>query len=198
MHLDVAGVSLVVNKLKLNHINIMKMGPLVHEIVQSFEQREDKIDNDQIQDGAANKRRIALVAHNNMKQAMLDFVRKYQTFFDQIHIVTTKSTGLSIENGLGIKIRKKVSSGPLGGDQEIGAMVTNDMIAGVIFFVDPLTPHPHQDNVRAMMRICDVHNCPIATNPMSGEALLLFMLSRHLKNTFPSWRDMRCFTLPYR
>ena len=172
MHLDAAGVSLVVNKLKLNHINIMKMGPLVHEIVQSFEQREDKIDNDQNQDGAANKRMIALVAHNNMKKAMLDFVRKYQTFFDQIHIVTTKSTGLSIENGLGIKILKKVSSGPLGGDQEIGAMVTNDLIAGVIFFVDPLTPHPHQDDVRALMRICDVHNCPIATNPMSGEALV--------------------------
>ena len=101
----------------------MKMGPLVHEIVQSFEQREDKIDNDQEKDVAANKRMIALVAHNNMKKAMLDFVRKYQTFFDQIHIVTTKSTGLSIENGLGIKILKKVSSGPLGGDQEIGAMV---------------------------------------------------------------------------
>ena len=124
-------------------------------------QRVDKIDTIQEQDEGDTKRMIALVAHNNMKQAMLEFVGKYQTFFGQIPIVSTKSTGFSLENGLGIKIQKKVCSGPLGGDQEIGAMVANDLIAGVIFFVDPLTPHPHQDDVRALMR-----------NPMSGKALV--------------------------
>ena len=154
----------------------MKMSPSVHEIIQSFDTRtrenERKINEIVEKEETEPKRLIALVAHDNMKQAMLEFIRKYQTFFSNISIVSTKSTGILIENNIGIKVQRKVSSGPLGGDQEIGAMVANDLMAGVIFFIDPLTPHPHQDDVGALVRICNVHNCPLATNPMSGEALV--------------------------
>ena len=136
------------------------------------------------------KRLVALVAHDNMKQAMLEFVRKYETFFSNISIVSTKSTGYSIENNIGIEVQKKVSSGPLGGDQEIGAMVANDLIAGVIFFIDPLTPHPHQDDVGALVRICNVHNCPLATNPISGEALVHAFQTSKLQISQPQPEDV--------
>ena len=117
-------------------------------------------------------RLIALVAHNNMKPSMLRFVTKHVSFFKQVQIVTTGSTGLSLEKALNLKIAQKVASGPLGGDQQIGAMITQDEVAGAFFFVDPLTAHPHEADINALTRICEVHNCALATNPISGEALV--------------------------
>ena len=84
-------------------------------------------------------RLVALVAHNNMKPSMMNFVAKYIDFFKTVSIVTTGSTGSALEKKLGLTVACKVASGPLGGDQEIGGMITNDAVAAAFFFIDPLS-----------------------------------------------------------
>jgi len=114
---------------------------------------------------------VALVAHNNMKPSMMNFVAKHRDFFKTVQITTTGSTGAALEKKLGLKIARKVASGPLGGDQEIGAMITTDDCGAAFFFIDPLSAHPHDADIKALTRICEVHNCPFALNPSSGDAL---------------------------
>ena len=120
---------------------------------------------------------VALVAHNNMKPSMMAFVAKHRDFFKTVQIVTTGSTGASLEKKLGLKIARKVASGPLGGDQEIGGMISLGELDGVLFFRDPLSAHPHDDDIKALMRICDVHCIPTANNPASGKAVLFYLAS---------------------
>jgi len=115
---------------------------------------------------------IALVAHNNMKPTMMTFVAENRDFFKQVRIVTTGSTGASLEQKLGLVIDRKVASGPLGGDQEIGGMITNDEVAGVFFFIDPLTAWCHNNDIGALCRICQVHDVPTAETPSTGTALV--------------------------
>jgi len=115
---------------------------------------------------------IALVAHNNMKPTMMTFVAENRDFFKQVRIVTTGSTGASLEQKLGLVIDRKVASGPLGGDQEIGGMITNDEVAGVFFFIDPLTAWCHNNDIGALCRICQVHDIPTAEPPSTGTALV--------------------------
>lgn len=115
---------------------------------------------------------IALVAHNKMKRSMMAFVAHHRQFFKLAQIVTTGSTGSALEAKLGLKIARKVASGPLGGDQEIGGMITQNLVAGCFFFIDPLSAHPHAADIRALTRICEVHNCPCASNKIMGEALV--------------------------
>ena len=117
-------------------------------------------------------RLVALVAHNNMKPSMMNFVAKHIDFFKTVSIVTTGSTGSALEKKLGLTVACKVASGPLGGDQEIGGMITNDAVAASFFFIDPLSAHPHEADIRALTRICEVHNVPCATNPSSAKALV--------------------------
>jgi methylglyoxal synthase len=71
-----------------------------------------------------------------------------------------------------LKIKHKVASGPLGGDQEIGSLVTKDEVAAAFFFIDPLSAHPHDADIKALVRIMDVHNIACATNPITGSALI--------------------------
>ena len=82
---------------------------------------------------------VALVAHNNMKPSMMNFVAKHRDFFKTVQITTTGSTGAALEKKLGLKIARKVASGPLGGDQEIGAVITTDDYGAAFFFIDPLS-----------------------------------------------------------
>ena len=72
---------------------------------------------------------------------------------------------------------KKVASGPLGGDQAVGTLISTQNICGVIFFRDPLSAHPHHADIEALGRLCDVYQIPFATNPQSGEAILDYLLS---------------------
>lgn len=113
---------------------------------------------------------IAIVAHNEMKPAMMAFVAAHIDFFQASRIVTTGSTGRALESGLGVNVDTKVSSGPLGGDQEIGGMIAQGTVGAVFFFRDPLSAHPHEADISALGRLCDVHDVLVATNPISGEA----------------------------
>ena len=107
--------------------------------------------------------KLALIAHDGKKADMVAFVMKRMDFFkrDSVELVGTGTTGTMIQHA-GLKVQL-VASGPMGGDAEIGAMVTRGEIDGVIFFRDPLDKHPHDLDISMLMRLCDVHEVPLAT-----------------------------------
>ena len=113
---------------------------------------------------------IALISHDGKKPEMVSFVLNNQEFLKQFTLFATGTTGSKIENeGFNIK---KLLSGPVGGDAQIATMVATGEIDLVIFFRDPLGKHPHEPDVQMLMRQCDVHNVPMATNPKAAHYLL--------------------------
>lgn len=118
--------------------------------------------------------RIALIAHDGKKAEMVSFVLKNKSLLEKIELVGTGTTGGHIENA-GFSI-VKLFSGPLGGDAQIGAMAAEGTVDAVIFFRDPLDKHPHEPDVQMLMRLCDVHNIPLATNPATAQYLLEGMM----------------------
>jgi len=118
---------------------------------------------------------VGLVAHNKMKRQMVSFVEDNMDFFRKCRIVTTGTTGRTLEESLGLPVALKVASGPLGGDQEIGALVTQGKVKAIFFFKDPLTAHQHHADIEALSRICDVHDVPYACNESSALGILYAM-----------------------
>lgn len=118
------------------------------------------------------KRYIALVAHNAMKPVLVDFVRKHKDVLQKSSLVATGTTGSLLHKETGILLSRKVQSGPLGGDQAIGAMIAAGSIGAVIFFRDPLSAHPHHADIEALGRLADVYHIPFATNPATAEAII--------------------------
>lgn len=114
--------------------------------------------------------KIAVIAHDGKKAEMVAFLLDNKPYLKNIELVATGTTGSHAENaGLNVK---KLLSGPLGGDAQIAAMVAEKQISAVIFFRDPLDKHPHEPDVLMLMRLCDVHNVPLATNPASAKLLV--------------------------
>jgi methylglyoxal synthase len=113
---------------------------------------------------------IALIAHDGKKPEMVSFVLSNKEFLSGYALYATGTTGSHItKEGLEIK---SLLSGPLGGDAQIAAMVAMGEIDLVIFFRDPLAKHPHEPDVQMLMRQCDVHNIPLATNPKTAYYIL--------------------------
>lgn len=121
--------------------------------------------------------KIALVAHDGKKASLTAFVMKRLDIFNKMEIVATGTTGRMLRHA-GIDKVQCVASGPMGGDAEIGAMVTRKEVEGVIFFRDPLDKHPHDVDISMLMRLCDVHNVPLATNYESANILMEHMRTR--------------------
>tara|TARA_X000001316_G_C910987_1_gene26327 strand:+ start:240 stop:614 length:375 start_codon:yes stop_codon:yes gene_type:complete len=117
--------------------------------------------------------KFALIAHDNKKADMVAFVLKRLSFFNRkdVRIVTTGTTGKKVKHA-GIDNVEMVNSGPLGGDAEIAAMVVRKEIDGVIFMRDPLGKHPHDVDISMLMRLCDVHDIPLATNYKTASILI--------------------------
>ena len=116
--------------------------------------------------------KIAVIAHDGKKADMVSFVMKRLDFFkkNEVKLVGTGTTGTMIQNaGLEVDL---VASGPMGGDAQIGAMVTEGKIDCVLFFRDPLDKHPHDVDISMLMRLCDVHEVPLATNYKSAHILI--------------------------
>ena len=113
---------------------------------------------------------IALIAHDGKKPEMVAFLLNNKESLKTVNLYATGTTGGHIEKA-GLKVTKLLS-GPKGGDAQIAALTAEGNIDMVIFFRDPLDKHPHEPDVQMLMRICDVHNIPLATNPASGELLL--------------------------
>lgn len=116
-------------------------------------------------------KRIALIAHDKMKSELIEFVARHRDFFQQTDLVATGNTGRLIKECTGLAVHC-YQSGPLGGDQQIGAEIAAGRVNAVFFFRDPLTPQPHEPDITALLRLCDVHYVPAATNPATGEVLL--------------------------
>lgn len=117
---------------------------------------------------------LALVAHDSKKDDMVQLVKAHREQLVDIDLVATRGTGQLIQELTGLPVRL-IQSGPLGGDQQIGAMVANGDVQAVIFLRDPLTSHPHEPDVSALLRVCDVHDIPLATNLTTAEAILHLM-----------------------
>ena len=111
---------------------------------------------------------IAIIAHDGKKIDMVTFIRDNMDFFRRhnINLIATGTTGAHLERaGLSVE---KMHSGPLGGDAQIASRLVEKKVNMVIFFRDPLGKHPHEVDVSMLMRLCDVHNIPLATNPAAG------------------------------
>ncbi|RFU65521.1 methylglyoxal synthase [Peribacillus glennii] len=128
--------------------------------------------------------KIALIAHDNKKEDLIRFVTAYKDIFEPHELYATGTTGQKIINEVSLPIHR-FNSGPLGGDQEIGALIARNEMDMVIFFRDPLTAQPHEPDVSALIRLSDVYNVPLATNMGTAEVLVL-----GLKNGYMAWRDI--------
>ena len=115
--------------------------------------------------------KIALIAHDGKKADMVHFLGGFREALQRadIELVATGTTGSHIEKS-GFEV-ERLLSGPLGGDAQIAALAAEKQLSAVIFFRDPLDKHPHEPDVQMLMRICDVHNIPLATNPASAELM---------------------------
>jgi methylglyoxal synthase len=127
---------------------------------------------------------IALIAHDKKKDALVQFVTAYQTIFSKHTLFATGTTGLRISEATGLKVTR-FQSGPLGGDQEIGALIAKNQMDAVFFFRDPLTAQPHEPDVTALVRLCDVYSIPLATNMGTAELLI-----RGMEQGLMEWRNI--------
>lgn len=120
--------------------------------------------------------RIALIAHDKKKDDMIDFAMRYKDILKQHELYGTGTTGKLITEQVGLQVSRFLS-GPLGGDQQIGAKLAQGELDMIIFLRDPLTVQPHEPDISALLRLCDVHYVPLATNLGTAEVLM-----RSLKN----------------
>ncbi|WP_174733992.1 methylglyoxal synthase [Mesobacillus harenae] len=111
---------------------------------------------------------IALIAHDKKKDDLIKFVVAYKHIFKEHSLFATGTTGLRLIEATGLEIHR-FQSGPLGGDQEIGAMIANNRMDAIFFFRDPLTVQPHEPDVSALVRLCDVYSIPLASNMGTAE-----------------------------
>jgi methylglyoxal synthase len=117
------------------------------------------------------KPRIALIAHDKKKDDMIALAAEYVDFLRGCTLSATGTTGGRLINELGLEV-KRMHSGPVGGDLQIGAQLVEGEIDCVIFLRDPMTPQPHEPDINALVRACDVHNVPCATNVASAHLVL--------------------------
>ena len=115
---------------------------------------------------------IAIIAHDGKKADMVQFINKNKHILEKenIKLIATGTTGGKVE-AVGIKV-KKMLSGPLGGDAQIAGRVAEGLTHMVFFFKDPLASHAHEVDINMLIRVCDVHNVPLATNEASAQLLL--------------------------
>jgi methylglyoxal synthase len=114
---------------------------------------------------------LALVAHDEKKDDLLRLALNYRTALARLHLIATAHTASLLSETLGLPI-ERVRSGPQGGDMQIGAKIVAGEVDAVVFLRDPLTAHPHEPDIQALLKVCDVHGVPVATNLASAEILL--------------------------
>lgn len=127
---------------------------------------------------------IALIAHYKKKELMVDFCIAYSGILKDHSLCATGTTGALVADATGLEVNRFLS-GPQGGDQQIGARIAYNEIDLVLFFRDPLTAQPHEPDVSALFRLCDVHNIPLATNVATAEVLI-----HGLERGDLEWRDI--------
>jgi methylglyoxal synthase len=128
--------------------------------------------------------RVALIAHDRKKEDMIHLAMAYEPILAGHELYATGTTGQRIMEATSLTVTRFLS-GPLGGDQQIGAMIARNEMDVIIFLRDPLTAQPHEPDINALLRLCDVHNIPFATNMGSAEIML-----RALANNEIAWRKI--------
>lgn len=123
------------------------------------------------------EKNIALIAHDNKKKEIIEWCKKYKDILKNHKLYGTGTTSRMITDNTGLKV-KGFNSGPLGGDQQIGAKIVEGVIDFIVFFSDPLTAQPHDPDVKALLRIAQVYDIPIANNKSSAD----FMITSSLMN----------------
>lgn len=124
------------------------------------------------------KKRIALIAHDKKKDDMIELASEFADLLRQCTLVATGTTGKRLHDEVGLTVERKLS-GPYGGDLQIGSELVEGKIDCVIFLRDPMTPQPHEPDINALVRACDVHNIPCATNVMSAKLMLAQLVPHH-------------------
>ena len=122
------------------------------------------------------RKNLVLIAHDNLKPSIIEWAKANRERLSGYHLFATGTTGSLIESALQLPVTK-FKSGPLGGDQQIGARIAEGGLDAVIFFWDPMAPHPHDVDVKALIRIAAVYNVPIACNRATAEMLLPKLLA---------------------
>ncbi|GGJ33626.1 methylglyoxal synthase [Deinococcus roseus] len=117
---------------------------------------------------------VALIAHDKKKLDLALFALRHKEILVRYSLIATGTTGSILETKAGLNV-ERLLSGPLGGDQQIGARLATGAVKAVIFFRDPLTAQPHEPDVSALLRLCDVYDVPLATNPATADALMLWL-----------------------
>lgn len=128
--------------------------------------------------------KIALIAHDKKKPEMVEFALAYKSVLKNHELYATGTTGLKVKEATGLPVHR-FQSGPLGGDQQIGAMIASNDMDMVVFLRDPLTAQPHEPDVNALLRLSDVYRIPLATNLASAELLM-----HALKRGEMHWREL--------
>ncbi len=116
----------------------------------------------------------AMIAHDNMKEELVIFAKDHKKILEQFYLYATGTTGQKLIDETQLKVHR-LKSGPLGGDQQIGALIAEDKLSFVIFLRDPLTSQPHEPDVLALLRLCDVHRIPIATNITTAKIMVHYL-----------------------
>jgi methylglyoxal synthase len=128
--------------------------------------------------------RIALIAHDKKKDQMVQFAIAFEQILAKHELYGTGTTGTRVIEATDLSVTR-FKSGPLGGDQQIGALVAENKFDLIVFFRDPLTAQPHEPDVSALVRLCDVQNVPLATNLGTAEVLIKGLERGDLK-----WREV--------
>jgi methylglyoxal synthase len=133
------------------------------------------------------KKRIALIAHDNKKKELIEWTKYNREVMSKCDVIATGTTGRMLENELGIPVRC-LQSGPLGGDQQIGALIAEGNVDILIFFWDPLEPLPHDQDIKALLRLAVVWNIPVACNRTTADFIFASpLLSNEYRRKMPDF-----------
>lgn len=124
-----------------------------------------------MQTSAIVRPRVALIAHDGRKPAIVALAQEFRELLQQCEVCATGTTGARLQQEVGLEV-ERLLSGPMGGDLQIGARLASGLVDVVIFLRDPMTPQPHEPDINALVRACDVHDVPCATNEATARMLL--------------------------